>query len=135
GGSDEVAVFVTRHRNAATVEQQLGAFVDPLLDQALHTLAGSRRDQRTEISFAIRSDIDFELLRALDEVRDPVATFTLEHGHGSRNAALPGRAESGAHQLVEGHFTISIRQDVAMILGAHHGLTALAVLRGATIDF
>ena len=48
-GADEVALLVVGHLHAAAVQQQLGAVLDTLLDQLLHTGLGLLADQRTNL--------------------------------------------------------------------------------------
>lgn len=49
GGSNKVSVLVSFYFDVPPVQQQLGAFVHPALDQRLHPLLGLRGDQGAHV--------------------------------------------------------------------------------------
>jgi hypothetical protein len=53
--------------------------------------------------------------------------FAHRHHHRQRHAALARRTEGRAHQIVHRAVEIGIGHDDAVVLGAAHGLHALAV--------
>ena len=124
-----VAVLVALHREAAAVDDELGAFLDADVDIALDALQRLPGDQRAEIGRGIGRGADLQALDARDQlVHQPVGGVLADrHGDRDRHAALAGRAVAGADQGVDGLVHVGVGHDDHVVLGAAEALHALAV--------
>ncbi|MNZ71769.1 hypothetical protein D3C78_901350 [compost metagenome] len=132
--ADEVAVLVAGDLRMAAIEQQLCAFLHTALDQAVDALQRRAGHHRADVGAGLAAGVDLEGLGLLDQLRQPGLGLADQDHHRQRHAALAGGPEGGADQVVEGLLLVGIRQDDGVVLGAHHALRALAVLRGAVVD-
>lgn len=62
--------------------------------------------------------IDAQRLGALHQLRQPLLGLADEYGRGERHAALAGRPEGGAHQLVDGVLLVGVGHHHAVVLGS-----------------
>src|SRR5471032_3303465 len=134
GRADEVALLETWNADAATVQLQLGAFLDAAFDQVKNPRLGLFGNHRADIRTGFAAGIHFEFLRQRFEVRQPLFCGAHQHHHRGGHAALARRAETSADQGIERLFAIGVRQHYGVVLGTHHRLHTLAVFAGQVIN-
>ena len=134
--ADEEALLVALQAEPAAVDDELGAFVlggvDPRLDPRL-VLGG---DHRAVMRVAVGRDADAQRLDRRDQLlAQPFGgVLAHRHHHRQRHAALAGRAERRAGEIVDHLVEIGVGHDDAVVLGPAHRLHALARGDPALVD-
>ena len=120
------------HLEAAAVDPQFRAFLDPELDIAFHLVELRARDHRAVIGRGIRRGSDLEALDARNEFFDQGVRglFSDRHRHRDRHAALAGGAVAGADERIDRLIEVGVGHHDHMVLGAAEALHAFAL--GAT---
>ena len=126
--------LVARHLDGAAVQFELGAFLDAVFHQPQNAMLRVLRDDGAQIGALFHAGVDLERLRLGHDVGYPLPRFAHQHGDRGGHAALSGRAEGRSDQRIERLLLVGVRHDDGVILGAHHALHALAVLRGEVVD-
>lgn len=73
--SNEVALLEALYNQIGAVQYDFGALVRSILDDALYSLLGLRRDDWTDVGVLNVSGIDLQRLSTLNDVRNPVSRF------------------------------------------------------------
>ena len=136
GRAEEEALLMALQREAAPVEHQFGAFVDAQLDIVLDLLLVRGGDHRAVLGVGIGRDADPQALDLGKQLlAQALGGFLADrHHHRQGHAALAGRAVGRADDVGDRLVEIGVGQDDAVVLGAAHGLDALAVRGAAPID-
>ena len=136
GRADEEAFLMALQLEAAAVDDQLGAFVDAHLDVAFDPLLVRAADHRAVMGVGIGRDADAQRLDRRDQLlAQRVGGLVADrHDHRQRHAALAGRAEGGAGEVVDDLVEVGVGHDDAVVLGAAERLHALPVGGAAAVD-
>ena len=133
--AQEEALFVARHRQAAAVDQHVGAGGNAVLDVADDLVAVLGGDQRAHFGVAVHAVLDHQGLDARDQAFDYlVGHVAHRHGHRDGHAAFAGRAVGRAHQGVGDLIQVGIGHHHQVVLGAAQGLHALAAAGAFGVD-
>ncbi|MNJ25379.1 hypothetical protein D3C77_198230 [compost metagenome] len=120
----------------AAVDDQFGAFLDALVDPAEHALLVLSGDDRAVVGLGVGRDADAQARDFGDQTLTQFVGGALADRHHDRqgHAALAGRAVGRACQVLDDLIHVGVGQDDAVVLGAAHGLDALAVGRALLED-
>ena len=123
-------------REAAAVDDQLAAFVDAHLDIILDALLVRGVDDRAVMGVGIGRDADAQTLDRGNELgaQGVGGVVADRHHDGQRHAALAGRAEGRAGEVVDDLVEVGVGHDDAVVLGAAERLDALPVRGAARVD-
>ena len=134
--ADKIAVLIALQREAAAVDNQLGAFADALVDVTQHLFLVHLGDHGTHLGGIVGGRADLQRLDAGLEFFHQRIGGLFAHGDRDRDchAALAGGAIARAHQRVGCLVHVGVGHDHHVVLGAAQGLHALAVGGAARID-
>ena len=121
---------------AAAIDHQLAALVDRGLDPAFDIGLVHCGDDRAVLRLGIARHADLERMDRRDQLGPQTLSgvFADRHHHRQRHAALAGRAERRAAQVIDHHVEVGVGHDHAVVLGSAHRLHALARGHPARID-
>ena len=136
GRADEEAFLMALEREAAAVDDQLGALVDAHLDVVLDPLLVRGADHRAVMRVGIGRHADAQPLDRRDQLlAQRVGGVVADRDHDrQRHAALAGRAERRAGKIVDDLVEVGVGHDDAVVLGAAERLHALPVRGAARVD-
>ena len=136
GRADEEALLMALQGEAAAVDDQLAALVGAHLDVILDALLVRFVDHRAVMRLGIGRDADAQLLDRRDQLfaQRGGGVVADRHDHRQRHAALAGRAEGSAGQVVDHLVEVGVGHDDAMVLGAAERLHPLPVRGAARVD-
>lgn len=121
-GSNEVALLVLLDLQAASIQNQIGTLFNTGCDQALNTLEGLGRDQRTEVSIGLKAGGNLELLSTLNKLGQPLLGLANKHDGGKSHAALTSGTKGGTGKLVQGVVLVGVGHNDSVVFGAQVGL-------------
>uniref|UniRef100_A0A0N4ZD65 Transcriptional regulator n=1 Tax=Parastrongyloides trichosuri TaxID=131310 RepID=A0A0N4ZD65_PARTI len=129
--ADEVALLMPLQAEVAPVYDQFGAFFHALVDPAQNLVLVGLSDDGTVVGLGVGRDADAQVRDFRDQTLAQFIGGALADRHHDRqgHAALAGRAVGRAGQILDDLIHVRVRQDDAVVLGAAHGLNALAVGR------
>ena len=124
-GADEEALLVALQLEAAAVDDQLGALVDADLDVVARPCRCARGDHRAVMGLGVGGDADPQALDRGDQLlAQRVGGLLADRHHDrQRHAALAGRAEGGADQVIDRLVEVGVGHDDAVVLGAAQAWT------------
>src|SRR5690606_35540809 len=132
----EVAVLVALQAEVAPVDDQFGAFLNALFDPAgdLRPVRGG--DHRAIVGVLVGRDADLETRDFGDHALAQFVGGLLadRNDYGQGHAALAGRAEGGARQVLDHLVHVGVGQDDAVVLGPAHGLDPFPALGPHLVD-
>ncbi len=136
GRADEEAVLIALQAEVAAVDGKFRAFVYAHLDVVEHSFPVGRGDHRTVLGVRIGGHSHLEDAHGVDQPLAQFAGRALAHRDHDRqgHAALPGRAEGGAGDLLDRLVEVGVGHYDAVVLGPAHGLDPLPVRRAGGID-
>src|SRR5690606_27033741 len=107
-----------------------------LLDPAGDAVAVGLGDDRAVVGLGVRRDPDLEARDLGDHALAQFVGGLLadRHHHRQGHAALAGRTEGGARQVLDHLVHVSVGQDDTVVLGPAHGLDAFPVLGAHLVD-
>ena len=135
GRADVVAVLIAGHPDAATVENQLGAFLDTTGDALLDRFLLAERNHRTKLRFGQIGRADFQLRGIFLQQGGELVGDGFLHAHsGQGHAALTGAAIGRINDALDRALQHAIFHDQRMVLRLREGLDALAGATGGLVD-
>jgi len=134
-GTDKMAVLESGDHDVTAVQDQLGAFLNALVDPVDHRLLVLGGNHRPQFRRLVVGAAHLPQLGVLDQVADElVRTGLLHNKHRQRHAAHPRAAEGRVDDPDRGALQRRIAHDQRVVLRLAEALDPLAVRRRGGID-
>src|SRR5262249_58788623 len=129
--ADKIAALVALQLEITSIDDELGAFLDTVLDITFDFIEQLARDHRPVIYLRVAGRSDLQSLDAWNEFLHQRAgrLFADWDGDRYRHATLPGGAVAGANQGIHGLIHVGVGHHDHVVLGAAKTLHAFAVRR------
>src|SRR5450756_2581627 len=128
-------LLVPRYRHPATVQHQLSAFLDALLDPAGHRIAVLFIDQRAQLAALVVRSPNLQVLHHAGEQRYKlVGDLLFNYQCRQRHAALAGAATGRVDDATRGAFQGGIFEDEGVVLRLGQRLDPLAGRGSGRVD-
>src|SRR5262249_53947134 len=128
-------LFVSTDLSVASVDKNLGAAADALLQKIFDAPFAFSRDQWPHLRALIQSIANTKRTRKVrDRVTEPTVRAVHRDGDGNRQATLTPAAECSVRDDLGRHFLIRVRHNDDMILRSSLALNAFAASRSSRVD-